>query len=110
MTPSARQTILSRLRERTPLPATQQPDFSVMASRRWSLEDGIERFIAQQAAVHGEVHRVSQADLTGAVLARLQQANARRVLMAPSQPLRTDLAASAARLSRLRPAGRSLAK
>lgn len=95
MTPSARQTILSRLRERTPLPATQQPDFSVMQSRRWSLEDGIERFIAQQATVHGEVLRVNQADLSSAVLAQLQQANAQRVLVAPGQPLRDDLAASA---------------
>ncbi|MEX0623215.1 MAG: lactate utilization protein C [Saccharospirillum sp.] len=95
MTPSARQTILNRLRERTPLPASTQPDFSVMESRRWSLENGIERFIAQQASVHGEVLRVSQAGLTAAVLEQLQQANARRVLIAPGQPLRDDLVASA---------------
>ncbi len=95
MTPSARQTILSRLRERKPIPAASHPDFTVMEQRRWSLEDGIERFIAQQAAVHGEVHRVSRDELSRAVLARLTQAGAQRVLIAPDNPLHHELTSNA---------------
>lgn len=95
MTLSARQTILSRLRERKPQLAAGQPDFSVMNSRRWSPEDGIERFIAQQTSVHGDVHRVSQPELSQAILVRLQQAGARRVLIAPGNPVRNDLTAIA---------------
>ncbi|WP_394169592.1 lactate utilization protein C [Saccharospirillum alexandrii] len=95
MTPSARQTILSRLRERKPLPATSQPDFTVMEQRRWSLEAGIERFIAQQAAVHGDVHRVSQAKLSQAILARLTQAGAQRVLIGPDNPVHHELTSNA---------------
>ena len=95
MTPSARQTILSRLRERKPLPATSQPDFTVMQQRRWSLQDGIERFIAQQAAVHGEVSRVSQPELSHAILARLTQAGAQRVLIAPENPVHHELTRNA---------------
>ncbi|WP_028669593.1 LutC/YkgG family protein [Saccharospirillum impatiens] len=91
MTSSARQTILSRLRERTSQPASQPPDFRVMNTRRWSLEDGIERFIAQQASVHGDVQRVHEPDLATAVLSRLHQAGAHRVLIAPSQGLRDAL-------------------
>lgn len=95
MTLSARHTILSRLRERKPLPATSEPDFTVMKQRRWSLEDGIERFIAQQAAVHGEVHRVNRAELSRVILARLTQADAQRVLIAPANPLYQELTSNA---------------
>ena len=95
MTPSARQTILSRLRERKPLPATSQPDFTVMEQRRWSLEAGIERFIAQQTAVHGDVHRVSEAELSQAILARLTQAGAQRVLIGPDNPVHHELTSNA---------------
>lgn len=98
MIPSARQTILSRLRERTSQPASTEPDFTVMNSRRWSLEDGIARFIAQQASVHGEVQRVKPADLGQAILARLQQASAHRVLIAPGNPLRSELTTAAPEL------------
>lgn len=95
MTLSARQTILSRLRERSPLAATSQPDFTVMEHRRWSLEAGIERFIAQQASVHGDVQRVSQTELNRAVLTRLEQANAQRVLIAPDSLIPIDLTGGA---------------
>jgi L-lactate dehydrogenase complex protein LldG len=91
MTPSARRTILGRLRERRIEPATSQPDFSVMNSRRWSQEDAIARFIAQQASVHGDVQRVSSAELVQAILTRLQQAGAKRVLIDSDNPIRENL-------------------
>lgn len=95
MTPSARQTILNRLRARPPLPVTGQPDFTVMAPHRWSREAAIEQFTAQQVSVHGEVQRVNRAELNQRVLIRLEQAQAQRVLIAPDHPLQDELTASA---------------
>jgi len=95
MTPSARDTILNRLRERIVHPATTKPDFGVMDTRRWSLEDGITRFTAQQTSVHGEVHRVNSSGLNQAILGRLQRADATRILIAPGNPIRPALESAA---------------
>lgn len=60
---SAREQILQRLRERSGQALTApECDFSVLDRGDWTLEQKLAQFEQKLESVHGEVHRVSQAD------------------------------------------------
>lgn len=80
-TTQAKQDILGRLRRRMETTPSSEPDLSFMAERNWSIEDRIERLTRQLESVHGEVIRTSKADLAETLFRRMEQSQARSLLL-----------------------------
>ncbi|TGG94186.1 lactate utilization protein C [Natronospirillum operosum] len=82
---SAREQILGRLRQRkAAVPASEQPDFSVLTRRQWSAGERLDLFRQQIESVHGEVMRVPREDWLTPLVGWLQQREI-STLLAPRQ-------------------------
>ena len=91
---NAKDDILTRLRQRTHTSAPPERDFSVLEERHRTPAERIECFRRHLESVQGEVIPTSEAGLAQAILDRLRQAKARRLLLGRDSPFQAALTAA----------------
>ncbi len=88
---SARDNILSRLRNHAIAADPAAEDYAVMASEAWSHEDRVSRFCDLLQQAHAEVLRVAANDCCTAIAQVLKSKNSQSVLLAEDTELGAEL-------------------
>lgn len=85
---SSREAILGRLRARvTPVPTTEEPDFSVLEHRQWPVSDRLALFQRMIESVQGEVLVVAKNDWITPLSNWLKKASIGNLLLGPTSEL-----------------------